>query len=131
MIFYVRSRDLVFCALSDNVQLAFKFVFIKISRTTNEELLDVGLRSTRNPPNGRTVHRRITPAEDHQAFFADDPFQNPLALESRLLVDWEKNHSDGIFSRLGKLEPKDSAFADEELVRYLDQNAGAVSGLRI
>ena len=48
-----------------------------------------------------------------------------------MLLDRQESHADAVGPGLGKSETELLAFAREELVRNLDQDAGAIAGFRI
>ena len=64
-------------------------------------------------------------------FLAGDLLQNPFTEHSLLRINGKKNHSHAVFAGRGKREAQVRTFAVEEGVRNLNQNAGAIAGLRI
>ena len=46
-------------------------------------------------------------------------------------LDRQKDHADAVLAGLRQLDVQAATFAGEELVRNLDEDAGAVAGLRI
>ena len=99
--------------------------------TAHENLLNVGLRRARHAADRRGIDRSVAPAEQRQAFFADDAFENSFALQALVLLDRQKRHADAVGPRLRQREAQLLAFAGEEFVGNLDQDAGAVAGFRI
>ena len=97
----------------------------------DEDLLDVGLRSARHAADGRAVDGRVAPAEHGEAFFADDALEDAFALQARLRLHRQEGHAHAVFAGGRQGEAELGAFAGEELVRDLDQDAGAVAGFRI
>ena len=66
-----------------------------------------------------------------QAFFAHDALENAFALQALVLLHRQEDHADAVLAGCGQREAELRAFAREELVRDLDQDAGAVAGFRI
>ena len=97
----------------------------------HEDLLDIRLRRARLPADRVAVHRRIAPAENRQPFFAGDALDDSFAQQPLLRLHRQEHHADAVGARLGQRETQLRAFARKELVRDLDQNAGAVARLRI
>ena len=73
--------------------------------TANENLLDVRLRTTRHPPDRVAIDRRVAPAENAEAFFPNNPFQNALAMHSLMRLDRKEDHADAILAGAGKVKP--------------------------
>ena len=96
-----------------------------------KDLLDVGLRAARHAPNRGAVHRRIAPAHHLEALFADDLFHHAFALQPLQLAHRQKHHAHRVAARRRQLHPQLGALPGKELVRNLNQHAGAVAGLRI
>src|SRR5581483_10713304 len=72
-----------------------------------------------------------TPSQDAQSFFANDALENAFAVQPRMFLNRQKSHPDGILTGRGQLESEGGALAGEKLMRDLNQNTGAITGLRI
>ena len=101
------------------------------SLTADENLLDIRLRSARQPADRVTVDRRVAPAENSEPFLAHDALEDPLALQPLRRLDREENHADAVLAARGQREAEARALPHEELVRDLDQHTRAVAGFRI
>src|SRR6202030_1962816 len=123
--------NLILCPFAHYIQLALENIFVHPRSPFHENLLDVRLRSPRHPADRRSIDRRIAPAEQSQAFFADNALQSSFALQSPMLFNRQESHAHAVGSRLGQREPQLVAFARKELMRNLDQYARAIPGFRI
>ena len=121
---------LVFSAAADEIEQALEGVLIHALGTADEELLDIGLRSAGFAADGVTVDGRVAPAQNLQAFCGCDAFEDAFALETAVLVNGKKDHGHAVRAGTGQLDTELAAFAGEEDVRDLDENAGAVARLR-
>ncbi len=130
-VFNAGLADFIFCALAHDVEFALEGVFVHAWSAAHENLLDVGLRSARHAADRGGIDRRIPPAEQGQAFFANDALENSFALQALVLLDRQERHADAVGSGLRQREAEFLAFAGKELVRNLDEHAGAVAGFRI
>jgi hypothetical protein len=84
-----------------------------------------------NCANGGAVHWHIAPAEKPLALFLDDPLQNLFTKAAMLRVRRQENHPHAIFIQVRKQNSGFSALLCQELVGYLQQNAGSISRLWI
>ncbi len=125
------GRDLVFRAAADDVEKPLEALLVEALGPTHEELLNIRLRCAGLAADGVAVDRRIAPADDGRALFVGDALEDALALQSVMLFHRQKAHGHAVGSRLGQLQAKLAAFAREKRVRNLNQNAGAVAGLRV
>ena len=100
-------------------------------RAADEDLLDVGLRVARHAADGRAVDGRIAPAEHGEPFLAHDALEDAFALQARVPLHRQERHAHAVFARRRQREAQLGALAREELVRNLNQHAGAVAGFRI
>ena len=67
-----------------------------------------------------------------KSFFAENSFENAFALAAAgCFSTGKKRHADGVLARLGQSEAQRRALAGKKFVRNLNQQAGAVAGLRI
>ena len=123
--------DLGFGALADHVQLALQRVLVHPQRVLDEDLLDVGLGDARDAADGIHVDWRIAPAEHAQSLLADDALDDPFAGQALVALHGEKHHAHAILARVGKGDADAGALAGEELVRDLDEQAGAIARFRI
>ena len=100
-------------------------------RAADEDLLDVRLRAARHAADGRAVDGRIAPAEHGQAFFAHDALHDAFALQARVRLHGQEGHAHAVLAGRRQGEAQPGALAREELVRDLDEHAGAVAGFRV
>ena len=100
-------------------------------RAADEDLLDIGLRGARLAADGVAVDRRVAPAENRQALFLRNALEDAFALQAAVLVHRQEDHAHAVFAGLGQLNAQFAALARKESVRNLDQDAGAVAGLRV
>ncbi len=96
-----------------------------------EDLLDVRLRGARHAADGAALDRRIAPAQHGESFFLRDALEDAFAQQPLLRLHRQEHHADAVLAGGRKREAEAGAFAREELVRDLDQDAGAVAGFRI
>ena len=61
LVAHLGLRHLRFAAFADGVKATFEFVGIEAGRTSDKELLDIGLRRTRDAPDGIPFHGCIAP----------------------------------------------------------------------
>src|SRR5207253_706693 len=101
------------------------------SGTGYENLLNIRLRSARHAANGITVDRSIAPTQGGESFLTDDPLQHAFAIQARLFFDGKKGHSNRVLAGSRQREAERFALAREKFVRDLNQQAGAVTSLRI
>jgi hypothetical protein len=94
-------------------------------------LLNIGLRGARHAADGIAVDRRVAPAEDGEAFLADDALQDAFTGQALMRLHGQERHADAIFAFGGQAEAERGALAGEELVRDLNEDAGAVAGFGI
>ncbi len=123
--------DFGFGALADDVELAFEGIGIAAIGAADEDLLDVGLGGAGNAADGVAIDGGIAPAEDGEAFVADDAFEDAFTGEALVRFDGKEGHADAILAFGGEGEAERGAFAGEEFVRDLDEDAGAIAGLGI
>jgi hypothetical protein len=93
--------------------------------------LNVWLRGSSNSADGVAVNRRVAPAEHAQTLLANDPLQNAFAVQTGMLLDRQKGHPDGVLARSWQSDTQRGALTRKKLVRNLNQNTRAVTGLRI
>src|SRR5208337_4904281 len=123
--------DLALGALADDVQLALELVVIHPRGAADKNLLDVRLRDAGDAADGVDVERGIAPAEQAQAFLADDALHDALALQALLRLNGQENEAGAIFVPGGQAEAELQALTGEKFMGNLDQHAGAIAGFRI
>ena len=79
-------------------------------------------------PDLREVDRHFAPAEKRVTFFADDALDDRLARRSRFGIVRQEHESRAIRALRGQVERHHAA---EEPIGRLDEDAGAVAGVRI
>ncbi len=127
----IRFGDFGFGALADQVQFALELVFGHALAAADENLLNVRLAVARFAADGGAVDGRVAPAEHGETFLGDDALQNAFALQAVMPFHRKEGHAHPVFARRGEGEAELGALAREELVRDLDQHAGAVAGFRV
>ena len=123
--------DFVLGAAANAVEQALEGLFVQALRAADKKLLDVGLRVAGFAADGVAVDRRVAPAEHGAALFLGDALEDALALQAAVLFDGQKAHGHAVGAGLGQLDAQLAALADKEDVRNLDEDAGAVAGLRV
>ena len=127
----VRLGNLDFGALADQVQLPLDLVLVHSLAAADEDLLDVRLAVARFAADGGAVDGRVAPAEHGETFLGDDALEYPFALQPVMAFHRKERHAHSVFPRRREREAELRALAREELVRDLNQHAGAVAGFRI
>ena len=120
-----------FHAFADDVELALERLLVHAVGATDEDLLDVGLGAARHAADGGAVGRDIAPAEHREALFAHDVLQDALAVQALVPFNREKGHAHAVFALRRQREAELAALPREKVVRDLDDDAGAVAGLRV
>ena len=98
---------------------------------TYEELLDVGLRGTRDAANRIHIYGCVTPSEYSKTFLPRNLFQQALTSQTLLLLNRQKAHRHAIFARRGKRKPEIRGFFREERMGDLNKYPRAVARLGI
>src|SRR5271156_2852122 len=96
-----------------------------------KHLFYIRLGGARFTADGVTVEGRIAPAKNGQTFFASDFFHDAFADQALLFFDRQEHHADAVSAWLGQRESQPGAFACEEFVWNLNENASPVAGFRI
>ena len=123
--------DFGFGAFAHEVEFALELGFVHSFAAGDEDLLDVGLRVAGHTADGGAVDGRIAPAEDGEAFFAHDAFDDAFGAEARLRFHGQEGHADAVLAGGRQGEAEFGALAGEELVGDLDEDSGAVAGFGI
>ena len=79
----------------------------------------------------RVVDRHRAPAEKLQAFLFETARPYALAMGAKPLVAWHEDVTGSVLAGLRQFEAGCLGLGRQEVVRDLDQNAGAVAGQRI
>src|SRR5688572_12406197 len=124
-------RDFPFRALAHHVKLAVQLILRQLLLATHEDLLDVGLRSARHSPDSFGVHWRVPPAEHFESLFVGNALQHAFYQQTRLALDWKKDHADAVLAWFRQTKFQLSGFAHEERMGDLDGDARAIAGFRI
>src|SRR5262249_33650520 len=131
LVLNIRLADLLFRALANHIELALEGVFVHFQWTSYKNLLNVRLRVSRHAADGIAVDGCVTPAQNAQAFLANNAFENAFTVQARCFLDRQEGHADGILTRLRQSDAQQPAFTRKEFVRNLYEHAGAVAGFRI
>ena len=102
-----------------------------MGRAAHKNLLDIRLGGTRHAANGVAVNRGIAPAEHGKAFFADNAFENTFRDQPFMALHGHEHHAHAVLTRGRQREAQRGCFAGEKPVRNLNQEAGAITRLRV
>src|SRR6266849_7162997 len=130
-IFDAGDCHLTLGALAHHVELPLECVFIGERTTSYKDLLDVRLRTSRDAANGGTEARRIPPAEYRQSLLAHEALQNSFALQPLMFLHRQERHAYAISAGQRQFEAQFAALPHKELMRDLEENAGAIARLGI
>ena len=105
LVVQIRGGDFGFHPLADDEELALECVLVHARRVLDENLLDVRLRSARDPADGVGVDGRVPPAEDAQTFLADDALEDAFADQPLVLFDRQKTMPTPYSPGFGRVKP--------------------------
>ncbi|CAB4703470.1 unannotated protein [freshwater metagenome] len=94
--------------------------------TNNERLEEGRLDTLRLRPDHGVVNWNFSPSEDCQSFFDENRLNCRLNRQSLCRVRWKEGESGCIVAFWWKVEGNNGS---EELVGYLQKDAGAVAGI--
>ena len=118
--------------LADEIEAALELLLVLHRlRPADEELPVHRLHRLHHLGQAAVVDRHRAPAEELQALLADDAHPHALAVRAQTLVLRHEEMADGIVAGLGQLDAERPALLAQELVRDLDEDAGAVAGDRV
>ena len=118
--------------LADEIEPALELLLVlHCLRPADEELPVHRLHRLDHLGQAAVVDRHRAPAEELQPLLADDAHPHALAMRAQTLVLRHEEMADGIVAGLRQLDAERAALLAQELVRDLDQDAGAVAGDRI
>ena len=126
--------------LPDDVELAFEAgagtirtrvgrVLRRPPRAADEHLPDHRLAAAGGRPEGGAVGRNVAPAEQALPFVGDDAGEQVLDAAPLGRVARQEDHADAVLPRAGQLDAGRGRRPQQELVRHLQQHAGAVAGV--
>jgi len=98
LVFEIGGGNFRFHALADHVEFALKFVLRHALGAADEDLFDIRLGSARHAADGGALDGRIAPAQDLEAFLANDALDDAFRDEPLLALDREKNHADAVLA---------------------------------
>src|SRR5262249_49195721 len=75
--------------------------------------------------------RSVAPPENAETLLPQNALQDALASQPLMLFHGQKRHAHTVLARLRKREAQGGTLAREELMRNLNQDAGAIAGFRI
>ena len=127
----VGGGNLVFRAAADAVKQALEGLLVEALRTAEEELLDIGLGAAGFAADGVAIDGRIAPAEDSEALLLGNALEDAFALQTVVLFHGQEAHGHAVGAGFGQGYAQFSAFARKEGVGNLNEDAGAVAGLRV
>ena len=129
-------------ALPDDVQLALEGGHVgRVGAGREEHMVHHRLDRARRLAEAAVLGRHAAPAEEHLSFLADHHREDQLGERRGLRVGRAEDQADGIptgsrqrgerLSDLGIVDGALRAFVLEQRVRNLDQDAGAIAGVRL
>src|SRR5213594_3503824 len=127
----VHRLDGVLDALADDVELALEVRGVARLAAADEHLLDVRLDVDGAGAQQPVVGRHVAPAEQALAFLADDAGDEPLDLLALHDIARQEHAADPVVLRAGQGDAEAAAVLAEEFVGDLQENAGAVAGVRL
>ena len=102
---------------------------VHVAGPLHEELADARHDLRRQHADGVRVDRHVAPAQEASCPRLDGALlDNGLAAVALALLLRQEGHADGVLARVRQVDVVLGALALEELVRHLDQDAGAVAG---
>ena len=118
--------------LADQVEPALELLAVSHALGAADEDLPVHrLHGLHHLRQAGVVHRHRAPAQELQALLADDAHPHALAMGAQALVLRHERVADGVVAGLGQLDLELGALLGQEVVRDLDQDAGAVARDRV
>ena len=128
------ERRRVTCALLDsataNVELALEIVArFDTRRAPHERLLDDGHALERRRAQVTAVDGNVAPEQQRDALGRATVLEDAHALGEPFGIRGQKEHGDAIFPLVGKEASAFLRLLAKEAVRYLDENARAVTGV--
>jgi hypothetical protein len=119
--------------LADHVELTFQRVRgHDVAATANEDLADHRLGGAHGRGHRHiAVHRHVAPAQHDLAFEAHGAFQLLLARQARGVFLRQEDHAHAVFAGGRQLHALLGHLFAVELVRDLDQDAGAIAHQRV
>ena len=127
----VGGANFVFRALADDVELPFELDFRHADGAADEDLFDVGLGGAGDATDGVDIEGGVAPAEDFEALFAGDAFEDTFDQQAGGAFNGQEDEASAVLAGGREGETFLGAFAGEEGVGDLDEQAGAVAGFRV
>jgi len=128
----VEGRHRLLEELPDHVELPLEAsVVTHGGPPADEDLLDHRLDRPRRIAEEMVVGRHVAPAEHELALFLDDRVQQDLHLLALLGIARQEHQAAPVLGGTGKGDLEASALPPQELVGHLQQDAGAVAGVRL
>ena len=122
----------LFEELPDHVELALEVGVIPHSRSAADEHLgDVRLDRERAGADEVVVGRNVPPAEEALALFVHDRVQERANAVPLLRVSRQEHEPAAVLLGRRQENPQAIALTPQELVRHLEQDAGAIAGIRL
>jgi hypothetical protein len=124
-----RGQVVLLDAAPDHVELALEGVLVgQVVRGRHEQLADARRHGAGGDAAVLRHHRHVAPAEHPLPLFFDVPLDQALGVLAGPLVARQEADRDPVAPGVGQLEVELLA---EEAVRRLQQDAGAVAGVRV
>ena len=124
--------DGVFDDLADDVQLALESILVvRLFAASDEELPDQRGHLGRQFPGLTEIHRHVAPSQENLIFLPDSFLDRPLAPPAMFGAPGQEHHAHGVLARFRQRNAGEPALPLEEVMRKLEQQARAVTGVRI
>ena len=102
-----------------------------VGASRDQDLLEHGLDGHGARPERAIVGGHFPPAHDLLPLFDDDPLEEHLDAAPAIGVVREEDQAGAIASGRRQVDRQTSAFLAEEPIRHLEEDAGAVPGVRL
>src|SRR5205085_10763704 len=113
---------------ADHVKLALERQLVLQTRlAADEELTDRRHHLHRQGANRVRVYRYIAPAEEDLPLSLNELLDDRLAALTLVRFLRQEGHTNGVLAPMRQVDADTGAFVLEELVRHLQQHAGAVA----
>ena len=118
--------------LADGKQPAFEILVVLDARAAaDEDLLHHRFRLAGDRADDPVVDAQIAPAEQRLTFLPDDVLEHRHAPPGLFGILRQEHQARAVLEMARQLDPDLPAFAHEEIVRDLHEDAGAVTGLLV
>ena len=114
--------------LADEIELPLELALVGHALgAADEELAVHRLGGAHQLRQARIVDRHAAPAEEFEPFFADEPFPDLFAVRAQAVILRHEHLADAVMPRCRQRDAELGALVLQELMRDLDEDAGAVA----